>query len=133
MRFRRDSPEECCGKVVPGSEEKYGDLGGLACMRTAGHAGECEPTGRDAANMDGVCYACRAPLNGPHRADCDRRKRTVYLAEQNLLYEPWSGPGWYWIDPDARDYSPPARVTGPYRTEEEADAEYWAYCEAMTI
>ncbi len=60
---------------------------------------------------------------------------TVYLERPGPYRDNWHGAGWYWIDPEylAHRYAMPARVTGPYATQELAAAEYRAYCEAMTI
>lgn len=75
MRFRNDSDEHACGKRVPGElSHKYDDLGGIACLRTDGHAGECVAISCDAAAADGVCFGCRMPLGGPPRADCEHRE-----------------------------------------------------------
>lgn len=71
MKFRSDSDEECCGKVIPWIKG-WDDLGGICCMRTAGHEGKCEATMCDAAAMDGVCHHCRAPIDGPHKESCSR-------------------------------------------------------------
>lgn len=63
MKFRRDSDEVACSKVVG---EEY------ACMRTAGHEGACASEMRDAAFADGVCPGCREPLTKPHKKDCGK-------------------------------------------------------------
>lgn len=52
VRFRSDSPEMSCGKVLPGD---------VVCLRTHGHDGKCIAMMCDAAAADGVCHACRAP------------------------------------------------------------------------
>lgn len=73
MKFRRDSDEKVCDGIESGSDEGIGALyGGWACMRRAGHEPPCIAMMGDAAKADGVCFACRAPLAGPHRDDCQR-------------------------------------------------------------
>lgn len=74
MRFRKDSDEEVCGEVVPGSDRGPAEYGGLACLRTRGHAGECVSMMRDAARADQRCVHCRAPLAEPHRRECRTRR-----------------------------------------------------------
>lgn len=63
MKFRRDSDEVACSKVVG---EEY------ACMRAADHKGACISLARDAAFADGVCPGCREPLGKPHKEDCGK-------------------------------------------------------------
>lgn len=72
VKFRKDTDEETCGEVIPGSDKdpKYADHGGLACMRTADHDGEHISLLCDAAAADGVCHGCRLPMPGRHRVDC---------------------------------------------------------------
>lgn len=72
MRFRTDSPEECCERVIP--ELGFAEDGGIVCWRTAGHEGKCEAVVRLAAEADGVCRHCRAPITEPHRVRCSRRR-----------------------------------------------------------
>ena len=71
MKFNDYSDEESCGKRVPGKmSDRYEDLGGLACMRTQGHAGECIATAGDAGVADGVHWCCRIRLDLDHHARC---------------------------------------------------------------
>lgn len=73
MKFRKDSPEEVCPKVIMGdaaNPHRWEEFGGLACMRIAGHEGECESMAATAAEADGVCHGCRNPLTGPCKPDC---------------------------------------------------------------
>lgn len=67
MKFRKDRPEEACDKDAPDyvGGEKW------ACMRIAGHAGECIARADLAAFADGVCPRCRNPLNRPHEPECE--------------------------------------------------------------
>lgn len=70
----------------------------------------------------------------PDRAEAARRQpEPVRQLIEAGTWQDWKGPGWYWIDPEylAGHHSVP-RVTGPYKTEELASAEYHAYCEIMT-
>jgi hypothetical protein len=72
MRYNDYSDEESCGKRVPGElSDRYDDLGGLACMRTQGHEGECISTAGDAGRADGVhCWCCRMRLELDHHDRC---------------------------------------------------------------
>ena len=71
MRFNAHSDEQSCGRRVPGKlSDKYEKLGGLACMRTVGHGGECLATMRDAGIADGVRWCCRVKLGEEHAAWC---------------------------------------------------------------
>lgn len=73
VKFRSDSEETACGKRVAGDlSDKYDDLGGLACMRSSGHTGDCIALMRDAADADGVCFGCREKHGRPHSPDCFR-------------------------------------------------------------
>lgn len=65
MKFRHGSDEEMCGASC---EHAYGYA--CACTRRKGHVGDHIAVLRDAADADGVCYACRAPTHEPHREDC---------------------------------------------------------------
>lgn len=69
VRFRRDRPEEMCGLGV-------GHAGPwtVACTRIVGHAGLCIAPMGDAAEADGVCHWCRAPIGAPHDEDCGARR-----------------------------------------------------------
>jgi hypothetical protein len=76
MKFRRDSDEVSCPKaILTGLGAKYLELGGLVCLRTAGHDGECIALACDAAAADGVCYCCRVPVGEAHRDDCYSAKQ----------------------------------------------------------
>ncbi len=72
--------EECRAWLVA---HYYSTLAGQMVDALAAHAARrveyCDKieegsdlTMRYAAEADGVCYACDAPLNGPHSAGCDR-------------------------------------------------------------
>lgn len=75
MKFTHHSDEQACGKRVPGDRsDEYDALGGLACMRTAGHAGECISPVRDAGIADGVHWCCRQPLAEAHADWCPLNK-----------------------------------------------------------
>ena len=74
MKFNAHSDEQACGRRVPGEiSDRYADLGGLACMRTAVHPGECIALARDAGTADGVHWCCREHLEAPHAAWCPSR------------------------------------------------------------
>jgi hypothetical protein len=78
MKFRNDSDEETCGKGVP-SGQWYGDL---ACMRVAGHDGECIPVVGPAAKADGLQHCCRIPLGSTeHREGCYDNGSHVHAKE----------------------------------------------------
>lgn len=68
MRYRRDTEERACGKVI--DLERWAEYGGLACLRTAGHPGDCIAMAGDAGRADGVCWECRVPEGASHRTDC---------------------------------------------------------------
>jgi len=71
VKFNAHTDEQTCGRRVPGDlSDRYSDLGGLACMRTAGHGGECVAVARDAASADGVRWCCRVKLGDDHAAWC---------------------------------------------------------------
>lgn len=71
MKFNKYSDEQSCGKRVPGEQsDKYDDLGGLACMRSAGHDGECLAMLRDAGIADGVHWCCRVKIDEAHMGWC---------------------------------------------------------------
>lgn len=71
MKFNAHSEERSCGRRVPGElSDKYSDLEGLACARTAGHTGECIAVARDAGIADGVRWCCRVKLGEDHAAWC---------------------------------------------------------------
>lgn len=73
MKFNDHSDEQTCGRRVPGElSDKYDDLGGLMCMRMAGHDGACMAIARDAGIADGVHWCCRAKLDEAHAAWCRR-------------------------------------------------------------
>lgn len=71
MRFRKDSDEQSCDRVI--ASVRYEGLGGLACMRRAGHDGKCIALMCDAAEADGVCFGCREAIGEPHKVDCYAR------------------------------------------------------------
>lgn len=74
MKFNSHSDEQSCGRRVPGEmSDKYNELGGLACMRTAGHDGECIALLRLAGIADGVHWCCRGKLGEEHAAWCSTR------------------------------------------------------------
>lgn len=74
MKFNPHSDEQSCGRRVPGElSDKYDDLGGLACMRTAGHDGDCIAMVRDAGIADGVHWCCREALDDEHAEWCQTR------------------------------------------------------------
>jgi hypothetical protein len=74
VKFNAYSDEQSCGRRVPGEmSDKYSDLGGLACMRTAGHIGECIAVMRDAGIADGARWCCRVKLDEAHAAWCPSR------------------------------------------------------------
>lgn len=64
VRYNSYSSEESCDRVVLGV--KYS----LACLRTGGHAGECEPVAHKAAEADGVRWCCRVRLGQLHASWC---------------------------------------------------------------
>jgi len=71
VKFRKDRPEESCPKAVPAHLEPFQvEAPVWACMRIAGHEGDCVPRAGLAALLDGVCHYCRNPLNQPHEPDC---------------------------------------------------------------
>jgi len=70
VRFRPDSDEETCSKVVYVGLLHNDDLNPFICLRRAGHDGECIALACDAAKADGVCSKCREPAGEPHRNDC---------------------------------------------------------------
>ena len=71
MKFNDYADEESCGKRVPGKmSDHYEDLGGIACLRTQGHAGECIAGAGDAGVADGVHWCCRIRLDLDHHARC---------------------------------------------------------------
>lgn len=71
MRYNSYSDEVACGKRVPGEmSDRYADLGGIACMRTAGHDGECEGMMGHAGQLDGVRWCCRVALATEHAEWC---------------------------------------------------------------
>lgn len=69
MKFRPDTDERACGKSI------VHRAGLMACLRTAGHDGECVAVAGDAGRADGVCWACRVPEGDEHRADCHARNK----------------------------------------------------------
>lgn len=70
VKFNDHSDEEWCGEVIPGSEEKYPDEGGIVCLRGAGHAPPCIAMACDAGTADGVHWCCRQVLGGEHAEWC---------------------------------------------------------------
>ena len=64
------SDKEFCDGIEDGSLEKFGEYGGIACMRLSGHRPPHVGMVRNAALLDGTCYACRQPLQEEHAADC---------------------------------------------------------------
>lgn len=71
MKFNAHSDEQSCGRRVPGKlSDKYNELGGLACVRTAGHDGACIAIMREAGIADGVRWCCRVKLGEEHATWC---------------------------------------------------------------
>lgn len=66
MRFSSHSNEESCPKVI--ASERH--PGGLACMRTQDHPGDCVPEANKAGEADGVRWCCRVPLHAFHAQWC---------------------------------------------------------------
>jgi len=50
--------------------DRYEHLGGLACLRTEGHDGECISAANEAGEADGVYWCCRQPLSESHAVWC---------------------------------------------------------------
>lgn len=69
MRYNAHSTEESCGRSV--QRGKYD----LACLRTKGHLGECEPEMGKAGEADGVRWCCRVRLERPHESWCPLLRR----------------------------------------------------------
>lgn len=71
MRFSKYSDEESCGKSI---ETEWTlarpDIGPFACLRTAGHEGECIAGASDAGRADGLRFCCRVQLGQPHTDWC---------------------------------------------------------------
>jgi hypothetical protein len=60
---------------VPGDlSDKYDDIGGLVCLRTAGHDGACIATAGEAGLADGVHWCCREALDDEHAEWCPLRE-----------------------------------------------------------
>jgi hypothetical protein len=48
--------------------------------------------------------------------------------DDDRRYNTFAGPGWYFVDPEDRWER--RNIEGPYKTEELAEKEYFAYCSA---
>lgn len=74
MKFSKHSDEQMCGKQMIGEKfAKYDKCGGVACMRTAGHLGECIAIAGDAGRADGVHWCCRSDINAEHQSWCFKK------------------------------------------------------------